>query len=217
MIHTAELRWFVAGALPESMSHWFWDGRRARPADQRQDRYLVLPGCDAVGVKLRSGTSLDIKGRVGEGAAVSFRPGVAGSMERWVKWSCDGAGVAAGLGEAGTAEREWLAVRKERSLRIYSLDAAEPMELASYAGARSGFHVELTRLVVGETTTVDAWTLGFEAYGIRDRLADALETAVDFFFLDRPGPPEPLERDVSMGYPGWLNRLPDLGAGASFA
>lgn len=208
MLHTAEVRWFVQGSLPGQVVQWFWHGSSPRGPDVRDDWYLVLPGCEGTGVKFRRGTSLDVKARVGDGGAVSYGPGIAGVRESWVKWSSDNAQVVEGLAHVCAGAREWLGVRKERYLRFFTLELARPVELRTYAATTVGCHVELTRVLAGDTRPCEAWTLGLEAYGERDQREEALDATATHFFAGRPPLPVPLAAAASMGYPAWLNRLP---------
>jgi hypothetical protein len=214
MLHTAEVGWFIRGGLPREVVEWFWHGVSRRDPDTREDRYLVLPGCDAAGVKVRRGTSLDVKARVGDGVAVSYGTGIEGVRERWVKWSSDSPLVTAGLATAAASGREWLGVRKERHLRFFSLDSVLPVELETYAATGLGCHVELTRVLAGDTNPFEAWTLGLEAYGDRQRLEEAVDASVTYVLLGRPAP-VPFTLAASMGYAAWLNRLPSLRSGVA--
>jgi hypothetical protein len=212
MLHTAEVRWFVRGGLPREVVEWFWLGISPRNPDTREDRYLMLPGCEATGVKVRRGRSLDVKARVGDGVAVSYGAEIEGVRERWVKWSSDDPLVTAGMATASASGREWLGVRKERHLRFFSLDSAPPVELESYTAAGLGCHVELSRVLAGDTNPFEAWTLGLETYGDPQRLEEALDASVTYVLLGRPAP-VPLTLAASMGYAAWLNRLPSSRSG----
>jgi hypothetical protein len=208
MLHTAEVRWFIRGALPTEVVEWFWHGVSRRDPDTREDRYLILPECEATGVKVRRGTSLDVKARVGDGVAVSYGTGIEGVRERWVKWSSDNPLVTAGLATASASGREWLGVRKQRHLRFFSLDSVPPVEFETYTATGLGCHVELTRVLAGDTNPFEAWTLGVEVYGDPRRLVDALDASVTHVLQGRAAP-VPLTLAASMGYAAWLNRLPN--------
>ena len=209
MVHTTEIRWFVAGVLPETVVEWFWHGGRPRPADEREDRYLLLPGCEQVGVKLRHGTAFDVKARLETGVTRTYASSIEGTLERWMKWSCGDARVVAGLGAVSGAGAEWLPVRKQRRLREFSLDSGAPAELTAYEKKRVGCHVELTFVRV---RTVLAWSLGLEAYGEPTHLETALDSTAATFFAARPPPPVRLGAMASASYPSWLMRLTASGA-----
>jgi hypothetical protein len=204
MLHTAEIRWFVPGSLPGPVLDWFWQGKTAQPAGAREDRYLVLPGCETVGVKLRVGTGFDVKARVDCGVVREYPLGVVGLVERWVKWSCDDPRLLSGFADASADGAAWVGVWKERRLRGFSLDSGSPVEFTAYASTRVGCHVELTRVRVGD---MDAWTLGLEAYGVPQRLREALDQTVAAFFTTLPPPPVLFVRSASASYPAWLARV----------
>ena len=93
MLTTAELRWFARGSLPAEIEHWFEQdqlGDHLAPAEEREDVYLYLPGCDYLGIKMRQGR-LEIKWRKAELGVVGFEDRVEGKAEKWVKWTYRGA------------------------------------------------------------------------------------------------------------------------------
>ncbi len=99
----------------------FLDGRAVDP-ESRVDRYLALPGCESVGVKLRgtndpTGGKLEIKALVGGVQVTRFRPNVVGRTDAWVKWTHP-----TQVDQIISAEPSWVAVKKRRSLRTFSLD-----------------------------------------------------------------------------------------------
>ena len=55
MLHSAEIRWFVPGQIPQAVLDWFGAGHALKPEEKRIDEYLMFPDCDTVGVKLRQG------------------------------------------------------------------------------------------------------------------------------------------------------------------
>ena len=68
MLHTSEARWFFKGELPNRVVAWFGSDLPQAP-EARNDCYLVFPGCDSVGVKLRdtndpSRSAFEVKARL---------------------------------------------------------------------------------------------------------------------------------------------------------
>jgi hypothetical protein len=184
---TAELRWFRREPFPAPVVAWF--DRAADPPETRSDSYLVLPGTDAIGIKVRGGsTSFELKLRPRPGEPMELPSGRSGQFEEWQKWSLGRAGVTRFLPRLGLPRERWVTVVKHRrtSVTPYSADA--------------GCTVELTALEVrGRSWT----TLGFEAFGPPGDLRPALELAVETFFasVDEVG------AEQSCGYPGWLATL----------
>jgi hypothetical protein len=190
MNRTAELRWFLRGPPPGPVAAWF--ERVADPSRTRTDVYLVLPGTDALGVKIRGGTtSFEVKLRPRPGTPVAFGDGVSGQLEEWQKWSSPRAVITRLLPRLGLPKGRWVAVEKQRRMT----------KIPYHDG--SGCNLELTALEAsGQTWT----TLGFESFGPESDLVPALEAAEQELFgaLDLPGG---LDAARSCGYPGWLGAL----------
>lgn len=186
MDRTAELRWFRREPFPGPVGAWF--DRAADPPQTRSDSYLLLPGTDALGVKVRGGgTSFELKLRPRPGEPLSL-PAGDGQREEWQKWSLSRGWITRLAPRLGLPKERWVTVVKHRR-----------MATVPYPG-EGGCNVELTALeVAGQSWT----TLGFESFGPAADLAPALHVALEKFFasVDLPGG---LPADLSCGYPGWL-------------
>lgn len=208
MLHSAEVRWFKRGSLPLEAVGWFRAGRPLS-AEERTDRYLVFPGCETVGVKVRQ-ESLEIKALRGSSEVVHFPCGVAGRAECWVKWSSDQPGVQAWLQallrEAppdGRGQAGWTAVAKTRWLRTFSLDGRLVAEVTFGQRVSEGCRVELTRILAAGG---EWWSVGLETFGDPARMHDSLRLGGSHFFAHHP-PLEVLEVAGSCSYPAWLAGL----------
>lgn len=190
MHRTAELRWFLRGPPPGPVVAWF--ERVADPPRTRTDMYLVLPGTDALGVKVRGGTTrIELKLRPRPGAPLELPAGAWGQLEEWQRWSAPRSGITRFLPRLGLPKGRWVAVEKQRRMTTIPY------------GDSTGCNVELTALEASGQT----WsTLGFESSGPESDLVPALEAAAQQFFgaLDLPGG---LPTERSCGYPGWLATL----------
>lgn len=156
MPHTAEMRWFFAGAIPAAVREWFLDGGLAADEEPRTDRYLLFPST-TVGVKFRQG-NLEIKPLVEE-HGIRRWPGVGGRMQTWVKWSCSAPQIVALQRRVAASPSLSIAVKKRRTIRTFSCDRGLH-EVEARACPRNVCHVELTDLTVGRRRY---WTFGFEA------------------------------------------------------
>jgi hypothetical protein len=190
MDRTAELRWFRREPFPEPIVAWF--DRTTEPPATRSDSYLVLPETEALGVKVRGGsTSFELKLRPRPGAPRTVPPGGAGQLEEWQKWSFSRTGITRLLPRLGLPKHRWVSVKKRRRT------ATIPYR----SGA--GCTIELTALeAAGQSWT----TLGFESFGPPADLVPAVEVAVEKFFAAvdlRDG----FGAELSCGYPGWLATL----------
>jgi hypothetical protein len=183
---TAEVRWFWRRPPPEPVAAWF---EASDPPATRSDRYLLLPGTDALGIKTRGGTAgLELKLRSRPGEPIALPSGGSGQREEWQKWSLSRPPITRILPRLGFPKQRWVTVVKER--RMVTVPCRDD----------SGCNVELTALEAeGQSWT----TLGFEASGPPADLLPALHLAVEKFFgsVDLP------DDGVSCGYPGWLVTL----------
>jgi hypothetical protein len=190
MDRSAELRWFRREPFPGPVTAWF--DHAAEPPATRSDSYLVLVGSDALGVKVRGGsTSFELKLRPRPGTPLALSHGGAGQLEEWQKWSFSRSGITRLLPRLGLPKDGWVTVGKQRRL------ATIPYRVGA------GCNIELTALeAVGQSWS----TLGFEAFGPPVDLVPALEAAVEKFFaaVNLPGG---FGTDLSCGYPGWLATL----------
>lgn len=196
---TLEARWFAPGRPPDALTRRFDDLGVPGPQG-RTDTYLYLSGTDDLGVKLREGgTAFELKLRQHDFGETKLA-GVAGHLERWQKWSfpvTDAACQAAGF---GLPVESWVEVEKNRRLITYRL-AADGTVFPVAARQGDGCSVEITSLVTNHS---EWWSLGFEAFGTQDRLADALTATADAFFTGG-NLARALDGARSCAYPDWLH------------
>lgn len=210
-----ETRWFFEGDVSHypALRQWFesctpfpradhvpapeWRGR----AGGAPDVYLLMPGCTDMGIKWREGT-LQIKGRTADLGERRFGTAHAGKVQRWVKWTYPEVPAAyRALFDANAAHGLATApVYKTRALRMISLDAAKPEEVAPGIVLERGVGFEMTDLELrGERYC----SVAFEAFP-DDAVAKAgFDAAVAGFLGELAGP---LGIDASMSYPDWLYR-----------
>lgn len=194
-----EIRWFGPGQAPVVLAHRM-DELGAPDPDDRTDTYLRLPGTEDVGVKLRDrGQAFEIKLRERNLGESKLNGTPTGAVERWQKWSfpiADPACRAAGLGLPGESLVD---VDKSRRLLTYRLAPDGSVALADERDG-DGCSVELTALVVRGAKW---WSVGFEAFGTEDRLADALAASAGAFFAAAEWSGA-LAGARSCAYPAWL-------------
>jgi hypothetical protein len=219
---TVEVRWFFEGALEETgrgVEAWF----RARahagsrqpapiawepaPPAWRQDRYLVVPGHDDMGIKWREGR-LEIKGREAALGPRVFAPGIEGRCERWIKWSYAGDRVAQRFLDLFHDDRSVdgaVLIEKRRLQRLFRLDdRGETTEVGGVEPRERGVNVELTRIRVRDRPEAH-WSLAFEAFPGDVHTAEMLAPIVARFLEGFPV--MPLAADRSRSYPRWLSDL----------
>ena len=136
MFRSGEIRWFFPGTEPDGEARLIGSGPLAREQTERIDRYLVLPDCATVGVKFRDG-NFEIKAQITPPERVAYGHGVAGFRGTWVKWSRAAADLL-DLGGRASADETWVFLRKRRTVRLLSLESAEPGEADRQAELLAG-------------------------------------------------------------------------------
>jgi len=192
---TVEMRWFLPGPVPLSVLDWFGSlGPGLAAPAPRTDRYLLLPGRDDLGIKLREGR-LEIKGRTAELGIHRLGSRAIGEVETWCKWSLASE-------EVPEAWCKWSLASEEvpEALRVLDANPALGVPVHKDRALRmlEGCQVEVTAL---EAPFGVWWTLGLEALtGPEPALAPLVSVGEHVLgdFPDRLG-----ERD-SRSYPGWL-------------
>jgi hypothetical protein len=202
MWHSAEIRWFIPGPLPESVLHWFLAGQGVAPEPTRCDAYLLFPDCDTVGVKMREGT-LEVKAVTAPSRPLRVAPAIHGRTDQWVKWSFTSEGLGA-LHTALYASGRWVHEGKRRYTRTFAAEADRLQEVPRQTRPGRGCHVELTCLDV-HIAPRSRYSLGFEAFGPPATTAMTLDATLRaFFHIHGAMPGMPLHGRTSMSYPAWL-------------
>ncbi len=217
-LKSLEVRWFFAGALDETapgLVDWFGRHYRAlgRPGERvpewpsawRDDRYLVLPGVDDMGIKTREGR-LEIKGRTDDFGRCDFAAGVRGRVQAWAKWSYaldSGRGVERVFAAPGDSAGEIVRVDKKRLLLPVELTIDEA---AGTALDPPGVGIELVRARLGGWAAETHWSVGFEATPYSPALRRPFAELVTRVTADWPAAPLGLE--ASLSYPAWLVATP---------
>ncbi len=207
MLETAEIRWFFKDSAPAAVRDWFAEDRNLS-VEERTDNYLVFPGCESVGVKLRDAgpgreSMFEVKAIRGAARVINLPSGVAGRADSWVKWSHPTSAFDQ-LPTLVGDESTWVPTRKRRLLRRFSMDQDSLQENPIDEPPTAGCNIDLVDL-----DTVDGawWTLGFESFGQATDLWSQLRAMTTSWFDRRP-PPVPFRVTSSIAYPTWVAGLP---------
>ena len=190
-----EVRWILPGRVPNAMIEWL--GPFADAVEDREDRYLVNPSCDDLGVKIRGAVQLDLKAFRGSPGELRIPGGGHGRIEIWEKWSFPLDAEA----QLPVDPSSWLAVQKVRRRRSFRMAEGRAVERAMSEAELPGCTLELTEVSVGDEMW---WSLGFEVHGGSEPLEAALHATAGS--LIRGAPPDGVRLDLlsSMSYPRWL-------------
>ena len=213
MLHTAEARWFIPEALPDTVLEWFKGGQPLDSEGVQVHEYLLFQDCESVGVKLRDGR-LEIKAMRGPSQPLSLPAGIRGRTEQWVKWSLASEALRT-IDEALHQSGRWLKVRKERFLRRFYSERGRLKEITILQGPfpLTGCTIEVARVDV-DADPQSWYSLGFEAFGPLAVTAGILDDALFSFFNEQgPAPGRGLTENESAGYPAWLAKLVNTPSG----
>lgn len=185
MLTTLELRWFYPGIRPLEVEQWFNNdcpGELLGLPEEREDWYLYTPDCPYLNLKLRQG-SLEVKWRKRELGRFRFGNFWEGTVEEWLKWSCDDPAQEIIVPGDSEGKRSWVGVRKVRSQRLYQDIACE-----------------LTQLTVRNQAW---WTVAFELQGEAASQLDQFNHIIGWISQTYQG--LELQLENSYAYPTWLS------------
>ena len=193
-VHSLEVRWITPGPLGTAMREWF--GHFPAGTETREDAYLLRPRLQGLSVKLRDGSTLDVKSYLGSPGILGY-----GRLEYWRKWAfpCEPSR------DGGAALPGWIIVRKRRHECWFPLATSHGLASASRPAPQAGCMLELTEVHVRDQPW---WSIGLEATGSAGLLRLALQHAADLAFAQPLPAGLALGLDNSRSYAQWLNELP---------
>jgi len=175
-----EVRWIAPGPLTTAMRRWF--ARFPVGTEARDDIYLLHPPLRGLAVKLRCGSTLDLKAFLGSPGLIELPNGGCGTLELWRKWSFSGDNCALGA-DGGDRALGWAAVHKKRIGAWFPLPSGAAAEPGDRHAVQTGCAVELTEINLSGACYV---SVGFEARGAPQLLRPVLEHAIGLVFALAP-------------------------------
>lgn len=198
---TLEVRWFLRGQIPETIAQDFHQGTIVPPLEKREDWYLQLPHNEELGIKLRE-NKVEIKKRVDDRGTRQLSEHVAGQLEEWVKWGF-GSDIENQLFLEHAFQQEWIAIKKSRQQKTYQILNQKITEVIDPAcPIERGCNLELATLEMQNQTW---FSLGFEAFGERDRLQETFDQVVHYVLKNSQF--STLQAENSYSYPGWISAV----------
>ncbi|MBU8900929.1 hypothetical protein KRR26_35565 [Corallococcus sp. M34] len=201
IVDSLEVRWFFDGSHPAASVVRDWFGSSSME-ERRVDYYLATNRGD-IGFKARvverQPVKVETKYLLGSLGAVHLSTGVVGNLERWRKLSL--------ALDDSLLKRDgvWLAIQKERRLRKFAFEDGTTREVLKSARPVAGCGVELTRIccqLSEQSSPIDGWTLGLEAFGPESTLLAALQGGAREAFAVCPQ--IALGKECSASYPEWV-------------
>jgi hypothetical protein len=195
-VDSLEVRWINPGPLGTAMREWF--ARFPAGTETREDAYLLEPRLAGLSVKVRGGSTLDVKSYLGSPGILGL-PGC-GRLESWRKWSFPCEPSSAG----GAALPGWIIVGKRRHAFWVPLVTSHDLASARRPPLQAGCTVELTEICLHDEPW---WSVGLEATGSAGLLRLALQHAADLAFAQPLPTGVVLSLDDSRSYAQWLNEV----------
>ena len=84
MLKSAEIRWFFEGRIPIHIPE-ILEEARLDISENRTDHYLLVLGCDNIGIKIRN-SRLEIKRRRDVQPYCISKLNISGNIEWWERW-----------------------------------------------------------------------------------------------------------------------------------
>jgi hypothetical protein len=218
MVASQEVRWFLNNSLDAypGVKLWVenfcpvkkeetvvppqWQGRLGN----KPDIYLIIPEQTDMGIKWREG-QLQIKGLQSSLGTQLFDGGYTGRVERWIKWSYEGAVIANTFGPwVNSVELDGVRhvkIFKSRCLRKVRMDpqSGESREVDATKSIDRGGNLEVAQLTVGSASYC---SIAFEAFPDDSEMHAAFSRFVNTFLGGLQG--VELQTSNSMSYPAWL-------------
>lgn len=201
---TVELRWFRRNGSDQRVRDWLahLGSGRSLHQDDRTDVYAVLPDQQALSLKCRGGSTLEVKGRR-RPVLERYRPrgGSSGRVEEWLKWSM-------AIGQCGF---QWpsVDVTKRGPRVVFDLER-ELGAAVTPAKTRRVASVECIAIQLPKSGAA-WWSFAIEVAGdLSD--ADLVSAALHFSDWLMAECPVTFEDDESMSYAGWLDRAAAIAA-----
>lgn len=210
-----ELRWFKKDMTDYRLAlDWFKsiEGKYIKE-NIREDRYIFLPNCRDIGIKLRPFNHekenqvqfrLEIKWRKEITEFVLSSHHIYGIIEDWFKWGCSLEGQPISVDGrtylfSSTNNRPIIKIKKSRFLRRYLFLDNEYRTVDWIDSEKDeGLQLEITKIVRKD---ISWWSVGFEQIGKNKNRLKFL-TKVKEIIKDSG---IKLENKNSMGYPEWIS------------
>lgn len=198
MQESSELRWFFTEKKDiEILERWFQkrDLQFRNYFFDRQDYYLVLPGVNSLGIKLREATQdfsgkwlgkLESKILVKDVGEIDLPGGNVGICNEWRKFSFvlpAGEATLEAIISSLTVDtkkadvKNWVKMSKQRLLLIYDLEQRKIV--INEAAVHEGCGIELTMIEMNE---VLCYSFAFEGFSATGRHPDNLVETVQYIF-----------------------------------
>ena len=199
MLKSAEIRWFFEGRIPIHIPE-ILEEARLDISENRTDHYLLVLGCDNIGIKIRN-SRLEIKRRRDVQPYCISKLNISGNIEWWERWEWNDKTTCNDIEQLVFKDDKnpWIRVDKKRWQKKFSVRDKVLLPISSQS-LYSDLAMEITEL---KSNGESWWTIGFDLFteqdhSIFDRLIEIFPALQIEVYL---------KKEWSYGYPRWLSQV----------
>ena len=199
MLKSTEIRWFFEGKIPINVTK-ILEETGLDISENRTDHYLLVQGCDNIGIKIRN-SRLEIKRRRDVQSYDISKLNISGNIERWERWEWNDKTACIEIEQLiyKDDKNPWIKVDKKRWQKKFSVRDNVLIPVPSQV-LYSDLAMEITEL---KSNGESWWTIGFDLFTEQDRsFFDRLIETCPVLQLEVD-----LKKEWSFGYPRWLSRV----------
>ena len=121
MLKSTEIRWFFEGKIPFNVTKILKEPS-LDISENRTDHYLLVQGCDNIGIKIRN-SRLEIKRRRDVQPYYLSKLNISGNIERWERWEWNDKTACIEIEQLiyKDDENPWIKVDKKRWQRKFNV------------------------------------------------------------------------------------------------
>jgi len=199
MLKSTEIRWFFEDKIPIHVTK-ILEEASLDISENRTDYYLLVHGCDNIGIKIRN-SRLEIKRRRDVQPYGISKLNISGNIERWERWGWNDKIVYNEIEQLIDKDDKntWMEVDKKRWQKKFNVRDNDLITVHSQE-LYSDFAMEITELKLNGKSW---WTVGFDSFTEQDRsffdrlieTCPILQFKIDF------------KKEWSFGYPRWISQV----------
>jgi len=199
MLKSTEIRWFFEGKIPIRVTKILKEAR-LDISENRIDHYLLVLGCDNIGIKIRN-SRLEIKRRRDVQPYYISKLNISGNIEWWERWEWNDRTNCNEIEQLVFKDDKnpWIRVDKKRWQKKFNVRDNDLIPVPSQV-LYSDLAMEITEL---KSNRKSWWAIGFDSFTDQNHsFFDNLIETCSVLHLEVE-----LKKEWSFGYPRWLSQV----------
>jgi hypothetical protein len=199
MLKSTEIRWFFERKIPINITK-ILEETRLDISENRTDHYLLVQGCDNIGIKIRN-SRLEIKRRRDVQPYYISKLNISGNIERWERWEWNDRTTCNEIEQLIFKDDKspWIRVDKKRWQKKFNVSDNDLVPVPSQM-LYSDLAMEITELKLDRKSWL---TIGFDLFTKQDHsFFDLIIETFPVLQLEVD-----LKKEWSFGYPRWLSHV----------